>query len=124
MRPSSSANKGPGTNAGQVSIALAPASHLDGRYPVFAEVVGGLDLLFGINALIDPARVKAKDEVGVGGSHSSAGTRSVLHGQSTSRAGADEGLLGSVGSGGTLREVTILDAGVLDELEGEHQHTS
>ena len=61
-------NDGPGTNAGQVSIALTPAPHLDGKYVVFAEVVSGFDVLLEINAMADPERLmKAGGGEGGGG---------------------------------------------------------
>lgn len=38
------ANAGPGTNGSQFFIVLAPATHLNGRYTVFAEVSVGMDV--------------------------------------------------------------------------------
>lgn len=81
----SMANDGPGTNAGQVSIFLTPAPHMDGKAVVFAEVVSGFDVLLEVNALADPEKLQSR------------------------AAGAE-------GRAGTLKETTIRDAGVIDQL--------
>lgn len=38
------ANAGPGTNGSQFFIVLAPATHLNGRYTLFAQVEAGVDV--------------------------------------------------------------------------------
>ncbi|MBN2385537.1 MAG: peptidylprolyl isomerase [Anaerolineales bacterium] len=43
-------NAGPGTGGSQFFITLAPAPQLDSLYPIFGEVLAGLDLLAGMNA--------------------------------------------------------------------------
>jgi len=45
------ANAGPNTNHGHFSIVMAPAPHLDGKYPIFGEVVSGIDHAWAINDL-------------------------------------------------------------------------
>jgi cyclophilin family peptidyl-prolyl cis-trans isomerase len=48
------ANAGPNTNGSQFFIALAPATHLTGRYTVFAEVEAGMDVALALTPR-DPA---------------------------------------------------------------------
>ena len=48
------ANSGPNTNGSQFFITFAPATHLDGSYSLFGELVEGDDVLSGIT-LRDPA---------------------------------------------------------------------
>jgi len=48
------ANSGPNTNGSQFFITFAPATHLDGSYSLFGELVEGDDVLGGIT-LRDPA---------------------------------------------------------------------
>ena len=99
-------NDGPGTNAGQVSIALTPAPHLDGKYVVFAEVVSGFDVLLEINAMADPERLMKAGGGGGGGEGGGGG-------------GGGGGSDGS-GGGALLKEAMIQDSGVIDQLEEEH----
>ncbi|KIZ05729.1 peptidylprolyl isomerase D (cyclophilin D) [Monoraphidium neglectum] len=47
----SMANAGPNTNTAHFSIMLGPASHLDGSYTIFGEVVTGLKVVKAVNAL-------------------------------------------------------------------------
>lgn len=39
------ANAGPGTNGSQFFITLADATHLDGRFTLFGELTGGMEIL-------------------------------------------------------------------------------
>ncbi len=48
------ANAGPNTNGSQFFIVLAPATHLTGRYTVFAEVEAGMDVALALTPR-DPA---------------------------------------------------------------------
>jgi len=47
----SAANSGPDSNSGHFSIVVAPASHLDGGYTVFGEVVEGMSTVLAVNKL-------------------------------------------------------------------------
>lgn len=47
----SMANIGPDTNGSHFSIMMGPAPHLDGKYVIFGEVVGGWEVVEQVNAL-------------------------------------------------------------------------
>ena len=54
-------NVGPGSNGSQFFITLGPQPELNGRYTIFGEVTGGLDILSGL-APRNPGLVASPEE--------------------------------------------------------------
>jgi len=63
----SMANKGPRTNGSQFFVCFAAAPHLDGKNTVFGRILGGEDVLAGIEALEIDGKNRPKEKITIKG---------------------------------------------------------